>query len=257
MTHHWATTAGDLLDQLANLREPDPRALNRPYEPNYQGFAIDLLPGQRSQLLRTQGLSRKDPFLLVIHLSAEPVPVDSVPIGTNSYPIAELDWGCGGATHSALADIGRGTTLQLVADSLDLAVRYKTPLAGAAVGPRMRVSSTVVYGGTCCGKATFTDRTTADVVAPGGFTSRIPPFADSVIVGLSAPGLLRAGAISLLIESSPDVAFTTAERLEITAAEYGSKYLVPFRLWAEANFVRVSVAGAGATGIFLIYNLGL
>jgi hypothetical protein len=76
-------------------------------------------------------------------------------------------------------------------------------------------------------------------------------------VALSNAAALRSGAITLTLEASTDVAFTTSETLVIGAAEYPSRYAVPLRLFADAKFFRVSIAGAGATDLFLIYQLGL
>ncbi len=240
--------------------------LRRPYE-NFQGFNNVLNPGQRGQLLRMTGISealgRVDPTLVVVHLSAEPLPTaDAIPIGTSARALVELNWGCGGASHKAIADVGRGTQIQFCADALDLAAVYQGPVDGSpAVGPQLLFSATVVYGGRSSpGQSapgvTFTDGPfTLSQVSP--LIAQIPPFAKSATLLLSNPTPLRSGAWTLTLAAARDLGFVGPASLVIGAPEYPQWYAQAWPLVPEANFFSARVVGAGASEAWIVYELAL
>lgn len=238
------------------------QALRRPY-PNFQGYQRQIRPGQRFELQRMQGISealgRIDPTLVVLHLSSRPLPsYTDVPTDTNSRLIAEISWGCGGASHQAVCDIGVGTQIQLVADSLSILAVYLEPSPGTGRGPELLAASTVVYGARSGPQSapavTFTDGP-FDFAVP--FTARIPPFAKSVSLQLSDSAQIRTGGIVAIFEQSASPAFVSPSNFLLGGLEYGQRYALGLPLRPDANFLRVTSAPAGAGLAWLIYELAL
>jgi len=233
-----------------------------------QGAKAQLLPGGRAQLLRVEALSealaRVDPTLITLHLSAIPLPnVDAVPMAVNSRTVAEVQWGCGGGTHAAIVDVGRGTTLQLTADFIDIAAVYLGPPGGIVpippVGPVVQYAATAVYGARSGAQSaptvTYTDPVELTDVAP--VLGMIPPFAKSVNLLLSDPLLLRSGALTITLEVSPDLSFAVPAGFVLGGPEYVTRYAVPWALRPDAQFIRVSLVGARSVPAWLVYELAL
>ena len=259
-------TSGEELDRYLGIRGHG-TPLARPY-PNMQGSKAQLQPGGRAQLLRVEALSealaRVDPTLITLHLSAIPLPnVDAVPPGVNSRTVAEVQWGCGGGTHAAIVDVGRGTTLQLTADFIDIAAVYLGPPGGivpiAALGPVVQYAATAVYGARSGAQSaptvTYTDPVELSDAAP--VLGLIPPFAKSVNLLLSDPLLLRSGALTITLEVSPDLSFAVPAGIVLGAPEYATRYAVPWALRPDAQFIRVSLVGARSVPAWLVYELAL
>lgn len=261
----WATSLGSLDRYLAIPGHETP--LRRPY-PNMQGFQVQVSPGERKGLLRVEGLSealaRIDPTLITLHLSAAPLPnVDAIPPGTNSRTQAEIRWGCGGGTHAAILDVGKGTTVQLVADAIDVEAVYRGPGTGilpiAAVGPRVLFSATAVYGARSGAQSaptvTYTEEIVLDPVVPA--LGLVPPFAKSVNLLLSDAAALRTGGALVTLEAAPDLSFAPASQLVMGGTDYATRYGRPWALLPTANYLRASIAGVGAQPAWLIYELAL
>ena len=259
-------TSGEELDRYLGIRGHG-TPLARPY-PNMQGSKAQLQPGGRAQLLRVEALSealaRVDPTLITLHLSAIPLPnVDAVPPGVNTRTVAEVQWGCGGGTHAAIVDVGRGTTLQLTADFIDIAAVYLGPGVGvipiAAAGPVVQYSATAVYGARSgvqsAPTVTYTDPVELTDAAP--VLGLIPPFAKSVNLLLAAPNLLRAGGVTITLEVSPDLSFAVPAGFILGAPEYVTRYAVPWALRPDAQFIRVSLVGTRSIFAWLVYELAL
>lgn len=257
-------TAEDL-DRWWSIRGHN-QPLRRPYE-NFQGFNNIVNPGQRGQLLRMTGISealgRIDPTLVTVHLSAEPLPTaDAIPIGTNSRALVELNWGCGGASHKAIADVGRGTQIQFCADALDLAAVYQGPVDGSTpIGPQLLFSATVVYGGRSspgegAPAVTFTDGPFS-LSEASPLIGQIPPFAKSATLLLSNPAPLRTGAWTLTLAAARDLGFVSPASIVIGAPEYPQRYALAWPLVPEANFLAARVVGAGVSQAWIVYELAL
>jgi len=244
------------------------RALERPY-PNTQGFQVQVAPNQRATLLRVQALSeardRVDPVQIVLQFSATPLPnLDAVPPRVNTRPVVELRWGCGGGAHEAIFDVGQGTTIQLAADTIDAAAVYLQPGGGiipppGALGPDLLFRCTAVYGSKGYAQSgpttTFTDPHLFDPALPA--LGVIPPWAKSVNLLLSDVAPLRAGAQTFTLEASPDLSFLNPARFTLGGPEYPSRYAVPWTLYPDARFLRVTTAGGVAVPGWLVYDLAL
>lgn len=250
---------------LEYLTEPPGhgRALSRPY-PNTQGFQTRVQPGGRAMLLRVQALSealaRVDPVQIVLQLSATPYPNnDAIPRRVTARPLVEVRWGCGGGTHEAILDVGQGTTLQLSADTIDVAAVYPFTGPPPGLGPELLFRATAVYGSKGYAQSgpttTFTDPFDFDPALPA--LGLIPPWAKSVNLLLSDVTALRAGGQTFTLEASPDLSFLNPARFTLGAAEYPSRYAVPWALLPEARFLRVTTAGGGLVPGWLVYDLAL
>lgn len=262
----FATLAGELERWLIERRN---NTLGRPY-PNTQGYQTRLQPGGRESLLRAQAVSelagRVDPTLIALHLSATPLPgVDALPPGQNCRPLAEVRWGCGGGTHEAIIDVGPGTTIQLVADSIEIAAVYAEPPPGLVpippVGAELLFRATAVYGSRAGAQSaptvTFTSGPAALDPALGPVLARVPPFAKSVNVLLDDVTDLRGGAQVLTIEAAPGAGFAAPQQFVLGAAEYPGRYGIPIALAPDAAFVRVTATGGRATVTRLVFELCL
>lgn len=238
------------------------QALRRPY-PNFQGYQRQIRPGERFELQRMEGISealaRLDPTLVVLHLSSRPLPsYTDVPSDSNSRLIAEINWGCGGASHQAVCDIGVGTQIQLVADSLSIAANYLEPSRGTGIGPTLLAASTVTYGARggpqSAPAVTFTD---GPFLFTGAFTSRIPPFAKSVALQLQDSAQIRTGVVVVNFEQSIAPNLIAPSSFLLGALEYGQRFGLGLPLRPDANYLRVTPTPAGAGLAWLVYELAL
>lgn len=206
-----------------------------------------------------EALGRIDPEIVVLQLSARPLPsYDAIGANANARVIAELNWGCGGGTHMAVCDVGPGTQIQLVADSISISAIYQGPRGRAGLGPDMLVASTVTYGARSGPQGapgvTYTEGP-YDFSLP--IVSRVPPFAKSVALSLQNSAQVRTGGVVVTIEQDINSSFATPSNFILGAAEYGQRYGLSLPLRPDAQFVRVS-GSAGAAGLaWLVYELAL
>lgn len=260
------STAGEMGRWLEPGRNT---TLARPY-PNAQGFQVRARPGDRATLLRAQATAELsgqiDPTLIALHLSATPLPnADAVPLGSNCRPLVEVRWGCGGGAHEAILDVGQGTTIQLVADSIELSAIYATPPPGLVpippVGAELLYRATAVYGSRAVAQSaptvTFTDGPfSLDPTQPPAL-GLVPPFAKSANVLLADVTDLRGGAQVLTLEAAPSLAFASPQQIVIGALEYPGRYGIPVALAPDARFVRLTATGGRAVVARLVYELCL
>jgi hypothetical protein len=195
-------------------------------------------------LLQLSAINRTNPERLTVGIDVSEV--SAAGPGADQRVQIVLSWGTGKGVSSAIVDARHGAQITLVANVLNVAVRY----LGTA-GPRMRVGASAGYGARPGGNAALTFTEAATVPLGAGLMSaafRIPKWAT------------RASWVSpddplLFVPPAATMRFFTDPAVDVQAVSAAATTMVAIPNGADFMVLR-NDAGPGRV-YRLIYELGL
>ncbi len=145
------------------------------------GLRVRLEPGQQKDLLQLSSENRADPVVVTVGIDALLEDEDNEAEAMSLQTV--LSWGTGKGVSSAIIDTRVGAQVVLVANILNVAVRYPDPSPLGSQGDVYLVSASVAYGdrpGSANPALTFTTRQQAIADGATGTVEQIPKYAVAV-----------------------------------------------------------------------------
>lgn len=212
------------------------------------GLAHVLGPDDRlADLLQLSSVDRTNPQEVTVGINLEEVEPAGVGVVDHLVRII-LSWGTGKGASQAIIDARHGAQVELVANILNVSAVY---LFGD-VGPKVRVSASVAYGGRAGGESvlTFTEPVATIAAAALSAAFRIPAYATRVAwYSPQDPALFVAPAATLQFRADAVLGGRIVSQSSPTDNEF---VVIP----NGADFIRVRNDGqAGDLG--LIYEIDL